>query len=102
MESSTPALSKNLVGCKWIFKIKKYVDGSIARHKARLVAQGFSQEPGQDYSETFSPMVQPTNVHLILSLAAYYGWELRQSDVKNAFLHGILKEKGLYGSTSRI
>ncbi|KAM2957559.1 hypothetical protein FF2_024519 [Malus domestica] len=51
---------KNLVGCKWIFKIKKHVDGYIARHKARLVAQGFSQEPGLDYGETFSPVVKPT------------------------------------------
>ena len=53
---------KNLVGCKWIFKLKKHVDGSIARHKACLVAQGFSQEPDLDYGETFSPVVKPTTV----------------------------------------
>lgn len=48
---------KNIVGSKWIYKIKKNSDGSIARHKAWLVAQGFSQEPGCDFGDTFSLVV---------------------------------------------
>ncbi|CAL9007551.1 unnamed protein product [Prunus brigantina] len=84
---------KNIVGSKWIYKIKRNVDGSIARYKARLVAQGFSQQQGLDFSETFSPVVRHTTVRLILSLAAMNKWSLRQLDVKNAFLHGDLEEE---------
>ena len=85
--------SKNIVGCKWVYKLKYNSDGTIARYKARLVAKGFHQQYGVDFDETFSPVVKPPTVRLILSLAVSLGWSLRQLDVKNAFLHGTLKEE---------
>lgn len=71
---------KNLVSCKWIFKHKHNADGSIASHKARLVARDFSQEYRVYYDETFSPVVTHTTVSLILGLAASSEWKLHQLD----------------------
>ncbi|KAG6383093.1 hypothetical protein SASPL_157163 [Salvia splendens] len=83
---------KNLIGCTWVFKIKLHLSGAIARHKARLVAQGFSQQPGFDFNETFSPVVKPTTIRIVLSLAVSLGWQITHLDVNNVFLNGELKE----------
>lgn len=69
-----PPLGVNLVGCKWVYKLKLYSDGSIARYKARLVAKRFHQQPGINYQETFSPVVKPATVKLVLSLAVSFKW----------------------------
>jgi hypothetical protein len=87
-----PAPSQNIVGCKWVYKIKRHTDGSISRFKARLIAKGFHQQAGLDYDETFSLVIKPTIVKIILTLAAQFSWPLRQLDISNAFLHGFLKE----------
>jgi len=82
----------NIVTGKWLFKHKLHSDGSLARHKARWVVRGFSQEAGVDYDETFSPVVKPATIRTVLSISASRDWPIRQLDVKNAFLHGNLEE----------
>ncbi|XP_019051556.1 PREDICTED: uncharacterized protein LOC109114020 [Nelumbo nucifera] len=88
-----PPFHKNIVGNKWVYKIKRRPDGSSERYKALLVAQGFTQQAGIDFIETFSPVVKPTTIWLIISLVVHYGWNLRQLDVSNAFFHGYLREE---------
>lgn len=81
------------VGCKWIYKRKKGVDGKVKTFKARLVAKGYDQEKGIDYVETFSPITMLKSIRIILSLAAHYDYEIWQMDVKTTFLNGILDEE---------
>jgi len=82
--------SKNVIGNKWIYKIKYNSEGEIEKYKARLVAKGFSQKYGFDYEETFSPIAKMVMIRLILSLSIARGWKVIQLDVKSAFLNGDL------------
>ncbi|CAL2244870.1 unnamed protein product [Prunus armeniaca] len=84
--------SQNLVGCKWVFRIKHHSDDFIERYKARLVANGFHQRSGINYIETFNPIIKPTIIRTILSLAISCGWSLRQLDVKMPFSMGFFKK----------
>ena len=84
---------KKAVRCKWIFKRKEGSSPSeAARYKARLVAKGFSQIPGIDYNDVFSPVVKHSSIRAFLGIVAMHNFELEQLDVKTAFLHGDLEE----------
>jgi len=63
----------NLIGCKWIFKLKHKPNGSIDRYKARLVAKDFHQQPGLEFGETFSPVIKPVAIRTVCSLAVSKG-----------------------------
>ncbi|CAH9071119.1 unnamed protein product [Cuscuta europaea] len=82
----------NVIRCMWLFKHKYRSDGSLERHKARLVVNGRSQRPGIDCDDTFSPVVKPATIRTVLSIALSHNWPLHQLDVNNAFLHGFLDE----------
>ncbi|KAE8686060.1 hypothetical protein F3Y22_tig00111086pilonHSYRG00004 [Hibiscus syriacus] len=84
---------RSVVGCKWLFKVKHNPDGSVQRYKARLVAKGFSQIPGYDFKETFSPVIRFSTFNAILAVAVNNGWTLRHVDINNAFLNGDLLEE---------
>lgn len=83
----------NVVTCKWIYKIKYRSDGTVECPKTHVVARGIHQVEYIDFHETFSPIIKPTNVRLILSLSVFRNWVIRQLDVKNTFLHGHLDDE---------
>lgn len=80
------------LGCKWVFKTKLCADDSLDKLKARLVAKGYEQEEKVDFVETYSPVVRTATIKMILHTATVNKWNIKQLDVKNAFLHGDLKE----------
>jgi hypothetical protein len=73
-------------GCRWVFKVKHHPNGLPSRFKARLVAQGFSQTYGIDFTETYAPTLRLNSLRLLLALCAIHDWELHQLDIVGAYL----------------
>ncbi|KAH9140730.1 hypothetical protein AeRB84_015057 [Aphanomyces euteiches] len=80
------------IGCRWIFTKKYAADGTLSRYKARLVAQGFTQVAGVDYTEVFAPVIRTSSIRFLLALAAMYSMHICHMDVQTAFLNGSLQE----------
>src|SRR5258708_39242004 len=84
---------KKVVTSGWVFKVKRHADGSIERYRARLVAKGYSQRPGFDFTEVFAPTFRPASLRLIIALAAREGYKMRSVDISSAFTYGELEEE---------
>ena len=82
----------SVIRTKWVFRNKLDDSGIIVRNKARLVVQGFNQQEGIDYDETFAPVPRLEAIRILVAFAAHMNFKLFQMDVKTAFLNGHLKE----------
>ena len=87
-----PPIGIKPTGSKWVYKTKYKADGSLDNYKERLVAKGYAQKEGVDYTETFAPTAKWGTIRTLFSLAAQNGWKIHHMDVKTAFLNGDLKE----------
>ena len=87
-----PSKHSKQIRCRWIYKIKYNVDGSVNRYKARMVAKGYAQTHGINYDETFAPVTKMTTVRVVLAIVVAKGWHIHQMYVKNVFLLGDLEE----------
>ncbi|CAN1142556.1 Retrovirus-related Pol polyprotein from transposon TNT 1-94 [Linum perenne] len=85
--------NRSVIGTKWVFRNKSDEKGNVIRNKARLVAQGYCQEEGIDYDETFAPVARLEAIRLLCAFASINHIKLFQMDVKSAFLNGDLKEE---------
>ncbi|KAL8107167.1 hypothetical protein AgCh_023829 [Apium graveolens] len=88
-----PPQDAKIISTRWVFKNKKDEDENIIRNNARLVAQGYNQQEGIDYDETYAPIARLEAIRILMAFAAHKKFKLYQMDVKSAFLNGHLKEE---------
>lgn len=84
---------KKAIGCKWLFKTKTDEKGNYVRHKARIVAQGFTQKFGTDYDKVFTPVAKQVTFPALLKVASQRNLIVKHVDVKTAYLNGELDEE---------
>ena len=84
---------RTVIRTRWVFRNKLDENGVITRNKSRLVVQGYNQEEGTDYDETFAPVARMEAIRILIAFAAFMGFKLYQMDVNSAFLNGDLKEE---------
>jgi hypothetical protein len=82
-----------VIDSKWVFKLKRGPDGEIAKHKACVVAKGYTQIEGLDYDEMFAPVVKFTMIQVLLAISAHLDLKIHQVNIKTAFLNGELKKE---------
>nr|GEU72462.1 copia protein [Tanacetum cinerariifolium] len=82
-----------IIGTKWVFRNKLDENGVVSRNKARLVAQGYNQQDGIDYDETYAPAARLESIRILLAYACALDFKLFQMDVKSAFLNGFINEE---------
>ena len=84
---------RKTIGNKWVFKKKINAEGKVEKYKARLVAKRYSQVPGIDFGDIFSPVAKVASIILFLSVSAAFDFDVEHMDVKTTFLHGDLEEE---------
>ncbi|GJY17821.1 copia protein [Tanacetum coccineum] len=82
-----------IIGTKWVFRNKLDENGIVSQNKARLVAQGYNQQEGIDYDETYTPVARLESIRILLPYAYALDFKLFQMDVKSAFLNGFINEE---------
>ena len=84
---------KVIIGTRWVFRNKLDESGNVVRNKARLVAQGYNQQEGIDFTETFAPIARLEAIRILLAFTSHKNIKLYQMDVKSAFLNGFIEEE---------
>ena len=82
-----------MIETKWVFRNKKNEEGEIVTNKSKFVAQGYLQEEGIDFEESFAPVLRLEAIRILCACACYKDFKLFQMDVKSAFLNGYIKEE---------
>ncbi|GJR12907.1 retrovirus-related pol polyprotein from transposon TNT 1-94 [Tanacetum coccineum] len=88
-----PPKNQTIIGTKWVFKNKLDENGVVSRNKARLVAQGYNQQEGIDFDETYAPVARLESIRILLAYACAHDFKLFQMDVKSAFLNGFINKE---------